>query len=62
VRDVGRDFQEAIDRVLDDLIDSFGVDVVRLPAPPTPDWTEAVLARLDLPPRSEQFPLFPEEA
>jgi len=62
VRDVGRDFQEAIDRVLDELILAFGVDVVRLTAPPGPHWADTVLEQLDLPVRAEQVPLFPEDA
>jgi len=62
VRDVGRDFQEAIDRVLDELIVSFDVDVLRLAAPPGPHWAETVLDHLDLPPRAEQVSLFPEDA
>lgn len=61
VRDVGLDFQEEIDRTLDELIARFAVDVFRL-SPDDPDsWMDEILKALDLPERPEQVSLFPEE-
>jgi len=61
VRAVGREFQEAIDRTLEELIERFGVGVLRLENERSDDWTSQVLEHLQLPSRARQVPLFPEE-
>jgi GTPase SAR1 family protein len=62
VRDVNLGFQHEIDGVIDDLLDDFGVDVLKLSPERQPTWTETVLDYLKLPKRAEQVPLFPEES
>ena len=60
VRDVGLDFQKAIDATLDQLIEAFGADVLRLDPREPERWVDVVIEALDLPERAEQVPLFPD--
>jgi thymidylate kinase len=58
VRDTGAEFQQGIDRTLDELVAAFAADVFVLDATSTEGWVEAVMAHLRLPRRAEQVPLF----
>jgi nicotinamide riboside kinase len=61
VRDVGREFQTAVDHTIEELLEFFEVGFLRLHTERTDGWTEQVLSHLQLPSRSQQVPLFPEE-
>lgn len=58
-RDTDREFQIAIDRTLDAMIDEFGIDVVCLPADNPYGWADGILDALKLPRRATQPSLFP---
>jgi hypothetical protein len=60
VRDLARDFQAAIDGRIDGLLTTFRPQVLALDPRDAGRWVERVVAALDLPPRAEQVPLFPE--
>ena len=57
-RDVSVGFQREIDRVLDGLVDEFGLRPLRLPADDRSRWVPDVLQALQLPPRAPQLDLF----
>jgi hypothetical protein len=57
-RDTSVDFQLAIDGTIDDLLDAFGLDRVKLPAADRSVWVRMVLQHLRLPARPPQYGLF----
>ncbi len=57
-RDVSVIFQQAIDRLLDELIDAYGLSCLTLPADDRSEWVRMVLASLDLPAEAPQLDLF----
>lgn len=57
-RDTSSDFQRAIDRSIDDLLDAFDLERVGLPAGDRSVWIPTVLERLRLPRRRPQLGLF----
>jgi hypothetical protein len=57
-RDVSVTFQRAIDRLIDELVDDYGLSCLRLPADDRSDWVPNVLAALRLPPDAPQLDLF----
>jgi len=60
VRDVAEAFQRGVDSTLDDLVASFGVEVLALRPTETASWTTRVVGALQLPSRAHQESLFPE--
>ncbi len=57
-RDTSTDFQVAIDRLIDELLDAFALERVRLPADDRSVWIQMVLEQLRLPARLPQLGLF----
>ena len=57
-RDVSPGFQAAVDRLIDDLLDAYGLACLRLPVADRSVWIAQILAALDLPPRAPQLDLF----
>lgn len=57
-RDVSRDFQRAIDGVIDQLASEFGVDCLRLDPGHREDWVDTILTACGLPLRPPQIDLF----
>jgi predicted ATPase len=57
-RDTSVEFQLAIDRLIDELLDEFGLARLALPATDRDAWIEAVLDRAGLPRRPPQLELF----
>jgi len=57
-RDVSVTFQLTIDRILDDLLDEYCLECLRLPADDRSRWVSDVLSALRLPPRAPQLDLF----
>ncbi len=57
-RDVSVEFQLAVDRVIDGLLDEYGLSCLKLSAKDRSTWVPAVLGALDLPPRAPQLDLF----
>ncbi|MFH1144620.1 MAG: ATP-binding protein [Candidatus Eisenbacteria bacterium] len=60
VRDTTRDFQEAIDREIELLIDRFGVPVLRLDPAERAEWIEHVAEQIGVLPVPPQMGLFTE--
>lgn len=58
IRDTGETFQNAIDRVIDELLEELGVPHVRLDPLQRDDWTETVLSAMDVPLEPPQIDIF----
>jgi nicotinamide riboside kinase len=57
-RDVSVTFQLAIDHIIDELLDEYGLSCLQLPADDRSEWVSAVLRALQLPSRAPQLDLF----
>jgi thymidylate kinase len=57
-RDVSPGFQEAIDGLIDELLQAYALPYLRLPVQDRSAWIPQVLAVLNLPPRAPQLDLF----
>jgi hypothetical protein len=57
-RDVSIEFQHAIDRLIDELLDTLSLSRLRLPATDRTVWISQVLNALSLPPQPPQMDLF----
>jgi nicotinamide riboside kinase len=58
-RDVSPGFQAAVDGLIDELLASYALPCLTLPADDRSAWIALVLQGLDLPPRAAQLDLFP---
>jgi nicotinamide riboside kinase len=58
-RDLSIQFQRDIDRLIDELLDDFELNRLRLPGGDRSGWIGAVLQQLQLPERPSQMDLFP---
>lgn len=61
-RDLSGQFQREIDRLIDELVDVFGVECHRLTPGERPTWVDTVLETMRLPLRPTQVDLFPTGA
>ncbi len=57
-RDVSVTFQQAIDRLIDELVSDYGLSCLQLPADDRSGWVAAVLSSLRLPSEAPQLDLF----
>jgi thymidylate kinase len=57
-RDTATGFQQAIDTIIEDLLDDLRLERLELPGDDRTVWIRRVLDRLDLPRRPPQLPLF----
>jgi hypothetical protein len=57
-RDTSVDFQADIDRLIDELLDEFGIPRLELPGGTREGWTRLVLESLELPGEPPQLDLF----